>query len=306
MGFFQRIKHTLTKTSTGLSESLKDVFVRKKLDDDMCEALEDALIMSDMGAQTALELVAQLRQSYFEKDVSEQEVRAFLAEKISHILSRVAKPLELPEQTPAVLLMVGVNGAGKTTTIGKLASQFKADGKNIMLAAGDTFRAGAVEQLKIWAQRVGCPIEVPAKEGADASAVLYKAYEKAISEKADILLADTAGRLQNRKELMDELEKIVRVLKKHNNAAPHHTLLVIDATVGQNAMRQVEAFINAADISGLIITKLDSSAKGGVIVSLAAHYNLPIHAIGHGEKIEDLAPFEPKAFANALMNVEKE
>lgn len=304
MGWFSKLKAGLTKTSESLSEGLKDVFVRKKLDDETCEALEDALIMADMGADTALSLVEELRAGHFEKDISEPEIKSWLAERIESRLENYAEPLNLPNvDGPQVILMVGVNGSGKTTTIGKLTAQFKAEGKKVMLAAGDTFRAGAAEQLSVWAERSSVDIELPHKEGADAAGLIYKAYERAKAENCDILLADTAGRLQNRKELMDELEKIVRVIKKHAPEAPHATLLVIDATVGQNAYAQVDAFKETAGVTGLVLTKLDSSAKGGVIVGLADKYKLPIHLVGVGEGIDDLHSFNAKDFSKALLNV---
>ena len=305
VSWFSKLKTGLGKTSTSLSEGLKDVFIRKKLDNETCEALEDALIMADMGADTALKLVEELRSSHFEKDISEEEIRAWLAEKIAVKLSAIAQPLTLPtpENGPVVILMVGVNGSGKTTTIGKLTAQYKAQGKKVMLAAGDTFRAGAAEQLSVWAARSGVEIELPHKEGADAAGVIFKAYERAKATGCDILLADTAGRLQNRKELMDELEKIVRVIKKHAPEAPHATLLVLDATVGQNAYAQVDAFKSTANITGVILTKLDSTAKGGVVVGLADKYALPIHMVGVGEGIDDLHSFNAEDFAKALMDI---
>ena len=303
MGWFSKLKQGLSKTSENISEGLKDVFVRTKLDDETCEALEDALIMADMGADTALSLVEDLRNKYFEKDISEPEIKHWLAERIKARLENYAKPLELPKtEGPAVVLMVGVNGSGKTTTIGKLTAQYKAEGKKVMLAAGDTFRAGAAEQLSVWAQRSDVAIELPHKEGADAAGVIFKAYERAKAEGCDILLADTAGRLQNRKELMDELEKIVRVIKKQTPDAPHATLLVVDATVGQNAYTQVEAFKETANVTGLVLTKLDSSAKGGVVVGLADKYKLPIHLVGVGEGIEDLHSFSAADFSKALLD----
>lgn len=303
MGWFSKLKSGLSKTSEGLSEGLKDVFVRKKLDDETCEALEDALIMADMGADTALSLVEELRANHFDKDITEQGIKTWLAERIENRLEPYAKPLELPEtEGPTVVLMVGVNGSGKTTTIGKLTAQYKAEGKKVMLAAGDTFRAGAAEQLSVWAERSGVSIELPHKEGADAAGVIYKAYERAKEEGCDILLADTAGRLQNRKELMDELEKVVRVIKKHAPNAPHATLLVVDSTVGQNAYAQVEAFTQTAGVTGLVLTKLDSSAKGGVIVGLADKYKLPIHMVGVGEGLDDLQSFNAQDFSKALLN----
>lgn len=303
MNWFSKLKDGLKKSSSSITEGLKDIVVRKKLDDDMCEALEELLIQADMGVETSLALVEDLRKNRFDKDISEEEIKQWLAEKAAEKLAPCEKALNLPEASPQVILMVGVNGSGKTTTIGKLAAKYKAESKKVVLAAGDTFRAGAVHQLQIWGERNDVEVIAPHKDGADPAGVVYKAYEEAITKNADVLLIDTAGRLQNRKELMDELEKIVRVIKKHDEAAPHACLLVLDATVGQNAHSQVEAFTKAADVTGLIITKLDSTAKGGVIVALADKFALPVHYIGIGESIEDLRVFEAQNYAHALMGL---
>ena len=304
MSWFSKLKEGLQKSSNSITEGLKDIVVRKKLDDEMCDELEELLIAADIGVETSLSLVEELRKSRFDKDISEEEIKTWLAEKAAEKLTSCEQNLTLPEAKPQVILMVGVNGSGKTTTIGKLASKYKSEGKKVVLAAGDTFRAGAVHQLQIWGERNDVEVIAPHKEGADPAGVIYNAYEEALNKDADILLVDTAGRLQNRKELMDELEKIVRVLKKHDETAPHACLLVLDATVGQNAHSQVEAFTKAADVTGLIITKLDSTAKGGVVVALADKFKLPVHFIGIGESVDDLRTFEAQNYAHALMGLE--
>ncbi len=302
MGFFSRLKNKLTKTSTTITESLKDLAgVGGKLNEDQLQNLEDSLIMADVGVETAANIISHLRRHRFEEDATDEDIKTFLANHISTLLQKVEQPLTLPNETPAVLLMVGVNGSGKTTTLGKMASQFKQMGKNVTLVAGDTFRAGAIEQLKIWSDRANVPIITPEKEGADAAGLIFNAYEEAQQNNTDILMCDTAGRLQNRQDLMDELSKVVRVIQKKNPAAPHATLLVIDATVGQNALSQVEAFKDIAGITGLIVTKLDSSAKGGIIIALAEKFTLPIHMIGVGESLDDLQPFNARDFARALV-----
>lgn len=305
LSWFGKLKEGLKKSSTGLSEGLKDILIRKRIDDETCDDLEELLISADMGVDTSLALVEQLRNDRFDKEVTEDELKNYLSGIIEQKLSPCEKPWTLPEtKGPTVIMMVGVNGSGKTTTIGKLSAKLKAEGKSVMLAAGDTFRAGAVEQLSVWANRNNLPIAVPHKEGADPASVIFKAYDEAKAQNIDVLLADTAGRLQNRKELMDELEKVIRVLKKHDETAPHHTLLVLDATVGQNAFMQTEAFKDVAGVTGLVITKLDSTAKGGVVVGLADKHKLPIHFIGIGESTEDLRTFNAKDYANALMDIE--
>tara|TARA_R110000868_G_scaffold218576_2_gene469135 strand:- start:65563 stop:66528 length:966 start_codon:yes stop_codon:yes gene_type:complete len=303
LNWLSKLKDGLKKSSTSMSEGLKDILIRKKVDDETCDALEEVLIAADMGVETSLSLVKELRQDRFDKETTEEELRTYLAEKIAVRLSPCEKEIALPTnlEGPAVIMMVGVNGSGKTTTIGKLSAKLKAEGKSVMLAAGDTFRAGAVEQLSVWADRNSIPIVKPHKEGADPAGVIFKAYEEAKAAGVDVLLADTAGRLQNRKELMDELAKVIRVLKKHDATAPHATILVLDATVGQNAHMQTEAFKEVAGVTGIIITKLDSTAKGGVVVALADKHKLPIHFIGMGESVEDLRPFEAQNYAEALM-----
>ena len=273
--------------------------IRRELDDAMLESLEELLISTDMGVDTALRVTANLAEGRFGKKLSAEEIKSLLAAEIARIMEPVARPMPLYPQKPQVVLVVGVNGSGKTTTIGKLASQFKAAGKNVVIAAGDTFRAAAVEQLQVWGERAGVPV-LTAPEGSDPASLAYDAMARAQADGADLLMIDTAGRLQNRADLMEELSKIVRVIRKQDETAPHNTLLVLDATTGQNALNQVEVFQKISDVSGLVMTKLDGTAKGGVLVALADRFGLPIHAIGVGEQIDDLAPFDPEEFARAL------
>ncbi|MEL6169620.1 MAG: signal recognition particle-docking protein FtsY [Pseudomonadota bacterium] len=277
--------------------------VRRALDDDMLESLEEVLIAADMGVETALRVTANLAEGRMGRRVSTEELKALLADEIARIMEPVARPLPVYPKRPQVVLVVGVNGSGKTTTIGKLASQFRAAGKSVVIAAGDTFRAAAVEQLQVWGERAGVPV-LTAPEGSDPASLAFDAMARAESEGADLLMIDTAGRLQNRADLMEELAKIVRVIRKKDPEAPHNTLLVLDATTGQNALSQVEIFRKLADVSGLVMTKLDGTAKGGVLVALADKFGLPIHAIGVGEQIDDLSPFDPEEFAAALTGVE--
>ena len=266
----------------------------------MLQSLEDLLIQADMGVNTAVRLTANIAEGRFGRRVSTSELRAALVAEVTRIMTPVARPMPLYPQKPQVVLVVGVNGSGKTTTIGKLASQFKAAGKSVVIAAGDTFRAAAVEQLQIWGTRAGVPV-LTAPEGSDPASLAFDALTKARADGADLLLIDTAGRLQNRADLMEELAKIVRVIRKVDPTAPHNTLLVLDATTGQNALTQVEIFARIADVSGLVMTKLDGTARGGVLVALADRFGLPIHAIGVGEQIDDLAAFDPEDFARALV-----
>lgn len=272
---------------------------KRELDDEMLEQLEELLISSDMGVDTALRVTANIADGRFGKRLSTSEIKSLLAGEISRIMESVAKPLPIYSKTPQVVLVVGVNGSGKTTTIGKLASQFKAAGKSVVIAAGDTFRAAAVEQLQVWGERANVPV-LTAPEGSDPASLAFDAMTKAEEMGADLLMIDTAGRLQNRQDLMEELAKIVRVIRKKDETAPHNTLLVLDATTGQNALSQVETFQKLADVTGLVMTKLDGTAKGGVLVALADKFGLPIHAIGVGEKIDDLDAFDPQDFATAL------
>ena len=273
---------------------------RRVLDDAMLERLEELLIQSDMGVETALRVAANLAEGRMGRRLSVAEIKGLMAAEITRIMEPVARPLPIYPKKPQVVLVVGVNGSGKTTTIGKLASQFRAAGKSVVIAAGDTFRAAAVEQLQVWGQRAGVPV-MTAPEGSDPASLAFDAMSRAEAEGADLLLIDTAGRLQNRADLMEELAKIVRVIRKKDPSAPHNTLLVLDATTGQNALNQVETFRKLADVSGLVMTKLDGTARGGVLVALADRFGLPIHAIGLGEQIDDLAPFDPAEFARALV-----
>ena len=275
---------------------------RRTLDDDMLEQLEELLIAADMGVDTALRVTSSMAEGRMGKKLSVEEIKQLLADEVTRIMEPVARPLPIYAKKPQVVLVVGVNGSGKTTTIGKLASQFKAAGKSVVIAAGDTFRAAAVEQLQVWGQRAGVPV-LTAPEGSDPASLAFDAMTKAHEDGADLLMIDTAGRLQNRQDLMEELSKIVRVIRKKDPDAPHNTLLVLDATTGQNAIMQVDAFQKLADVSGLVMTKLDGTAKGGVLVALADKFGLPIHAIGVGEQIDDLAPFDPEDFAKALVGL---
>ena len=291
-----------TKKNNPLPEKKVGLFKRtprRILDDDMLEQLEELLISSDMGVDIAVRITANLAEGRFGNKLSTADMKFALAQEIVRVMEPVARPLPIYEKTPQVILVVGVNGSGKTTTIGKLASQFKKSGKSVMIAAGDTFRAAAVEQLKVWGERAGVPV-LTAPQGSDPASLAFDAMKKAEADGTDLLIIDTAGRLQNRTDLMEELSKIVRVIQKKDPSAPHNTLLVLDATTGQNTVNQVEVFQKLADVSGLIMTKLDGTAKGGVLVSLADKFALPIHAIGVGEQIDDLDAFDPKDFAEAL------
>ena len=301
LGFFSRLKEGLSRSTQKLSEGLGAGFTRRKLDDEALEELEDVLVSADLGPAVARRIIRSFRSSRFGREVTDVEVRAALAEEIATILAPVARPLALdPSHRPHVVLMVGVNGTGKTTTIGKLALQYKTEGRRPVLAAGDTFRAAAVEQLQIWGERTGAPV-VTAPPNADAAGLAYDALTRARAEKADVLLIDTAGRLHNKTALMEELQKIIRVLKKQDETAPHSILLVLDATTGQNAIQQVKVFKEMVAITGLIVTKLDGSARGGIVVALAEEYGLPIHAVGVGEQATDLRPFKPGEFARGLV-----
>ena len=303
-GWLSRLRAGLSRTSERLTEGISAALTRRKLDSETLQNLEDTLITADLGVATAARLTADLARDKFDKEVSETEVREALAATIATILAPVARPLTAdPTHKPHVVLVVGVNGSGKTTTIGKLAKNFREDGKSVMLAAGDTFRAAAVEQLKIWGERSGCPV-ISRDTGADAAGLAYDALERARADAADVLMIDTAGRLQNRNDLMGELTKIIRVLRKLDANAPHSCLLVLDATVGQNAHSQVETFKQMADVTGLVVTKLDGTARGGVLVALAERFGLPVHAIGVGEGEDDLHPFDAEAFARNLMGLE--
>jgi fused signal recognition particle receptor len=318
----QPLRTTLDPVATGLEEitsapaakpslmgrlmgrSAPQTVVRRTLDDDMLEQLEELLIAADMGVDTALRVTANMAEGRLGKKLSVSEIKDLMASEIARIMEPVALPLPLYSKTPQVVLVVGVNGSGKTTTIGKFASQFKAAGKKVVIAAGDTFRAAAVEQLQVWGERAGVPV-LTAAQGSDPASLAFDAMTQAEADGADLLLIDTAGRLQNRSDLMEELAKIVRVIRKKDPTAPHNTLLVLDATTGQNALNQVKVFQEISDVSGLIMTKLDGTAKGGVLVALADKFGLPIHAIGVGEQIDDLQAFDPQEFADALVGYER-
>ena len=303
--WFQRLRVGLSRTSTQLTGQITSLFTKRKLDDGTLQDLEDLLIQADLGVETALRITDALAAERYGKDVTGADVSRIMAGEITKVLAPVAKPLELDlSHKPHVVLVVGVNGTGKTTTIGKLAAKLSGAGLKVMLAAGDTFRAAAIEQLKIWAERTGSDI-VASRLGADAAGLAYEAYEKAREAKSDVLIIDTAGRLQNKAELMAELEKIVRVLAKLDPDAPHTVLQTLDATTGQNAMNQVEIFRNVAGVSGLIMTKLDGTARGGILVAIAAKHKLPVYFIGVGEGVDDLEPFEARDFAQAIAGVQE-
>ena len=302
-GWLSRLREGLSKSTKKVAESITSLFTKKKLDQQTLDDLEDVLIHADLGVTVAARLVAKLSKERFGKEVTDEEVRAAFAEDIAEILQPVAIPLTIDaSRKPHVVLVVGVNGSGKTTTIAKLAGLYKGEGRSVMLAAGDTFRAAAVEQLKVWGDRAGVPV-VSKQTGADAAGLAYEALERARAEKTDVLLIDTAGRLHNKTNLMEELAKIVRVIRKLDPEAPHSCLLVLDATTGQNAHAQVETFRTMSPVDALVLTKLDGSAKGGVLVALAEKFKLPVVAIGVGEGIDDLRPFEARAFARGLMGL---
>lgn len=302
-GWFSRLRTGLSKSSSRLTDGISGIFTKRRLDDETLEALEELLITADLGPATAARLTANLARTRFGKEITGEEVRSLLAADIAEILAPAARPLDLNlSLRPHVVLVAGVNGTGKTTTIGKLAQSWRNQGLSVMLAAGDTFRAAAVEQLRIWGARTGCPV-VARETGADAAGLAYDALEQARKENCDVLLIDTAGRLHNKAGLMAELQKIVRVLRKVDPTAPHTVLLTLDATTGQNAHAQVEIFESMVGVTGLILTKLDGSARGGVLVALAEKFRLPVHAIGVGEGANDLQPFDPKQFARSLLGL---
>ena len=303
VGWLARLRQGLARSSSKISEGISQVIGRRKLDAAALDDLEEMLIASDMGTGIAEEVVQKLKSTRFNQEVTSEEVRQALADEVEKLLWHVAKPLKLDAaKKPNVVLVIGVNGSGKTTTIAKLARQFRDEGKSVVLAAGDTFRAAAVEQLRIWGERTGCPV-VWRPDGADAAGLAFDALEQARRDSADVLLIDTAGRLHNKANLMAELQKIVRVIKKVDPAAPHSVLLVLDATTGQNAHAQAETFREMIGVTGLVVTKLDGTARGGVVVSLAEKYGIPVHAIGVGESAEDLRPFEAAAFARSLVGL---
>ena len=306
MSWLKKLTSGLSKTSARVTSSLSSLLGRSSIDAASIEEVEDALISADLGTAAAARLAERVRRHKFDGEVTAQALAGALADGITEILEPVAAPLvPQSDNRPHVVLLVGVNGSGKTTTAGKLARQWRQEGKSVMLAAGDTFRAAAIEQLQIWGERTGTEVIFGA-QGGDAAALAYQALERARSQGTDVLIIDTAGRLQNRSELMDELAKIVRVIRKLDETAPHDSVIVLDGTVGQNALSQVSAFQDIADVSGLIVTKLDGSAKGGVVIALAEKFQLPVHAVGVGEGADDLQPFEARDFANALAGVSAE
>lgn len=302
-GWFQRLKSGLGKTSSKLTTGITDLISKRKLDAATLDDLEDLLIQSDLGIATTGRITDAIAKGRFEKGISAGDIRTVLATEVERVLAPVAKPLVIdPLKKPHVILMVGVNGTGKTTTIGKLAAKLKAEGKSVVLAAGDTFRAAAIDQLKVWGERTGCPV-VARGVGEDASGLAYDALKQAQVTGADVLLLDTAGRLQNKQALMEELEKVIRVLKKLDPSSPHDVLLVLDATTGQNALQQVEVFRERAGVTGLVMTKLDGTARGGILVAIAEKFGLPIHAVGVGEGADDLQSFAASDFAHAIAGV---
>jgi len=304
-GWLARLKAGLSRSTARLSDAITTVFRKRRLDDEALEELEETLITADLGVPASQRIVEGFRRTRFGKEVTEDEVKATLADSIAEILAPVARPLEIdPAHAPHVVLVVGVNGTGKTTTIAKLGQQWRRAGLKVMFAAGDTFRAAAVEQLQIWGERTGCPVVAPAKMGADAAGLAHDALARARAEGMDVLLIDTAGRLHNKAALMEELRKVVRVIRRLDETAPHSVLLTLDATTGQNALSQVKVFREMVDVDGLAVTKLDGSAKGGVVVALAQEFGLPVHFVGVGEKAGDLRPFAARDYARGLVGLD--
>jgi fused signal recognition particle receptor len=301
LGFFSRLKEGLSRSTQKLTEGLGAVLTRRRLDDAALDELEELLIGADLGTAVAHRIIESFRRSRFGKDVTDEEIRVALADEIAAVLAPVAVPLEIDRTLrPHVILMVGVNGTGKTTTIGKLALAYREQGMRAVLVAGDTFRAAAVEQLQVWGERTGAPV-IFGPANSDAAGLAFTALTKAKAEQADVLLVDTAGRLHNKAALMEELAKIIRVLRKQDPSAPHSILLVLDATTGQNAINQVRTFKEMVQVTGLIVTKLDGSARGGIVVALADQFGLPVHAVGVGEQATDLRPFTAMDFARGLV-----
>ena len=303
-GWLTRLKTGLSRSSNRLSEGIAGILTGRRLDAATVDELEELLIIADFGVAAAAEITGRLAKARHDASITEEELRGALADEVAAILEPVARPLAIdPAHKPFVVLVVGVNGTGKTTTIGKLAHLYRQDGQRVLLAAGDTFRAAAIDQLKVWGERAGAKV-VAGEPGADAAALAFDALGRAHSEGADLLLIDTAGRLQNKADLMGQLEKMVRVVRKRDAGAPHAVLLVLDATTGQNAIQQVEVFREVSEVTGLVMTKLDGTARGGVLIAIAERFGLPVHAIGVGEGIDDLQPFEARAFARALVGLE--
>jgi fused signal recognition particle receptor len=302
-GFFSRLAQGLKRSSDKLGESVTAIFTKRKLDAAALEELEDALIAADLGAQAAMQVTERLSRDRFDKEVTEEEVREALADVVAEVLEPLEKPLDLASATPQVLVFVGVNGSGKTTTLGKIAVKLAREGRRPILAAGDTFRAAAIEQVSVWGERAGVPV-VKREIGADAAGLAYDAIEQAERGGHDTVLIDTAGRLQNKAELMDELKKVIRVIRKKMPEAPHHVILVLDGTVGSNAVSQAQAFLEASDVTGVVMTKLDGTAKGGALVQVAEKFKLPIHYVGVGEGEADLQPFSARDFSRALAGLD--
>ncbi len=304
-GWFARLKAGLSRSTAKLTESVTTLFTKRKLDEEALEELEETLIAADLGVAASRRIVEGFRKTRFGKEVTDEEVKATLAEEIAAILAPVAQPLTIERaRAPHVVLVVGVNGTGKTTTIAKLGKQYRDQGLKVGMVAGDTFRAAAVEQLQVWADRTGARFFPPGKPGADAAGLAFDALTTARAEGLDVLLVDTAGRLHNKSALMEELRKVVRIIRRVDETAPHSVLLVLDATTGQNAVQQVKVFGEMVDVTGLAVTKLDGSAKGGVVVALAQEFALPVHVVGVGEKAEDLRPFEARDFARGLLGLD--
>ena len=299
-----RLSAGLKRTASALGGAISDLVTKRPLDAATIEELEDVLIRADLGVEVAGRIAAAVAEGRYDKTVEPEEVKRILAGEVEKVLGAVAKPLEIAPRNPFVILVVGVNGSGKTTTIGKLAAKFVREGKSVMLAAGDTFRAAAIDQLKIWGERTRARV-VAREPGADSAGLAYEALEAARAGRIDVLMVDTAGRLQNKAALMGELEKIVRAMKKIDAATPHSVLLVLDATVGQNALSQVEEFAKTAGVTGLMMTKLDGTARGGILVAIAERFRLPVHCIGIGEGVDDLEPFVARDFTAAIAGVER-
>jgi fused signal recognition particle receptor len=304
LSWWRRLSSGLKRTSSSLSSAVTDLVTKRKLDRAMLDDIEDVLLRADLGTEVAARIATAVGVGRYDKAITADDVKAVVATEVEKVLAPVARPLEIDQaHKPFVILVVGVNGSGKTTTIGKLAARLSAEGRRVMLAAGDTFRAAAIEQLKIWGERTKSPV-ISGAQGSDSASLAFNALTAAREGNLDVLLVDTAGRLQNKAELMNELEKVVRVIKKVDASAPHAVLLVLDATVGQNALSQVEAFHRTAGVTGLVMTKLDGTARGGILVALAEKHRLPVHFIGVGESIDDLAPFTARDFAQAIAGIE--
>jgi len=301
--WWQRLSGGLKRTSFSIGGAVSDLVAKRRLDQAMLDEIEDVLIRADLGVETAAKIAAAVGEGRYDKSITAEEVKVMVAAEVEKVLTPVAKPLDIKHVKPFVALVIGVNGSGKTTTIGKIAAKLSAEGRSVMLAAGDTFRAAAIDQLNIWGGRSGASV-IARAPGADAAGVAFDALTKARAEEVDVLLIDTAGRLQNKAVLLDELQKIVRVLKKVDPSAPHAVLLVLDATIGQNALSQVDVFRGIAGVTGLVMTKLDGTARGGILVAIAAKYGLPVHFVGVGEGIDDLAPFSANDFARAMAGID--